>query len=733
MPMTADRMLTRDLVLVGGGHAHALLLRMWGMQPVAGVQVTLINPGATAPYSGMLPGHIAGHYSREALDIDLVKLAAWAGVRVIDGAATAIDPTARVVTVEDAILGTREIPYDVASLDVGLHAVTPHISGFAKYGVGAKPLGLYADRWAGFLKQVEMGQAEGRVAVIGGGVAGSELAMAMAHHLRQIGRPGGVHLIEAGAKLGTGVPGADAPLRAAMSALGITVHVNAKVSQVRADAVALKGAEDVTSEFTVATAGGFAHDWVAGSGLPCDADGFVQVDDRLLVEGQEDLFAVGDCAHLLASPRPKAGVFAVRAAPVLLANIRAALSGGSYERFRPQGDYLKLISLGGKEAMAAKWGRVLRGPAKTLWTLKDGIDQKFMRQFDELPNMAPAAKAEPVAQGGPSLGADQMLCGGCGAKVAPKQLAQAVAALPAGTRDDVLSGPGDDAAVLQMGAARQVISVDHLRGFIQDPGLMARIAAVHALGDVWAMGAAPQSALLSVTLPRMTPELQARAMAEVLQQTDVVVRQAGAEIVGGHSTMGAELSIGLTVTGLLDSAPITVAGAKAGDRLILTRPIGSGTLLAAMMKGKAQGADVTAALAQMAQPQGDAAAILRGAHAMTDVTGFGLAGHLMAICAASELAAELDLAAVPVYAGAEALAAAGHRSTIYKDNAAHTTVFGGESPRAVLLHDPQTAGGLLAAVKAEEAAGLVVQLRALGHDAAVIGTLNEGGPSITLT
>jgi selenide,water dikinase len=732
MAMKADRVLSRDLVLVGGGHAHALMLRMWGMNPVAGVQVTLINPGPTAPYSGMLPGHIAGHYSRAALDIDLVKLAAWAGVRLIEGTATAIDANQRVVHVKDSRLGPREISYDVASLDVGLHAVTPHIAGFAEHGVGAKPLGTYADRWAAFVQQVTLGQKEGRVAVIGGGIAGAELAMAMAHHLRSLGRHNSVSLIEAGPTLGKGVPGADAPLRAAMARLGVTVHVNATVRSVQADRVALAGQADVLSELTVATAGGFAHGWVAGAGLPCDADGFVQVDERLLVEGREDLFAVGDCAHLTATPRPKAGVFAVRAAPVLLANLRAALTGGRYERFRPQGDYLKLVSLGGKEAMAAKWGRVLTGPSKPLWRLKDSIDQKFMQQFEALPAMTPPEKPALLAEGAPTQTEAQMLCGGCGAKVAPRQLAEVLAAVPQGTRDDVLSGPGDDAAILKMGGTRQVISVDHLRGFVADPGLMARIATVHALGDIWAMGAVPQSALLSVTLPRMTSALQARVMAEIMQQTDAVIRAEGAQIVGGHSSMGAELSLGLTVTGLLDRAAITLAGAKAGDRLILTRPIGSGTVLAALMQGKAQGADVSAALAVMAQPQGDAAAILRGAHAMTDVTGFGLAGHLMALCRASDLMAELELGMVPIYAGAEELADAGHRSTIYEDNLAHAPVAGAEGARAALLHDPQTAGGLLAAVKAEEAAGLVGQLRARGHEAAMIGVRKEGAPVITL-
>lgn len=515
-----------------------------------------------------------------------------------------------------------------------------------------------------------------------------------------------------------------------MLRLGVTVVSAVEVEEVTFEAVKLRGYSDVASEFTVGTAGGFAHEWLATSDLPKDAQGFVHVDDRLLVSGYEDLFAVGDCAALMASPRPKAGVFAVRSAPLLKHNISAALTGGAMKPFRPQADYLKLMSLGGKDAMAAKWGRCLATPKAQLWRWKNHIDQSFMRKFFELPEMKVQELEEPVALG---VQSDQMLCGGCGAKVAPGQLGAALAEMPDVTRADVLQGAGDDAAVLEMGGQKQVLSVDHLRGFVADHGLMGRIAAVHALGDVWAMGAKPQSALLSVTLSRMSTALQARAMREILNGVGDVVRGAGAEIVGGHSTMGAELTIGLTVTGLLAGQPITLAGAKAGDVLILTRPIGSGTLLAAEMQGKTCGRDVAALYDILAQPQGDAAEILRDAHAMTDVTGFGLAGHLMAMCRASEVAAEICLEDVPTYAGAEVLAEAGHRSTIFEDNKLAAPVFGPESAKTALLHDPQTSGGFLAAVAMGGADGLVGELQKAGHMAAIIGRVTEGAPSITLT
>jgi len=262
--------------------------------------------------------------------------------------------------------------------------------------------------------------------------------------------------------------------------------------------------------------------------------------------------------------------------------------------------------------------------------------------------------------------------------------------------------------------------------------LLAAIAALHAMGDIWAMGAQPQAALLSVTLPRMSEFLQARSMAEITQGAGEALRAAGAAIVGGHSTMGAETSIGVTLTGLLDRDPITLGGAQAGDALILTRPLGSGVLLAAEMRGEADGRDIAHLFDTLQRPQGDAAVILAGAHAMTDVTGFGLAGHLMAICRASGLGATLDAGRVPLYPGAEALARAGRQSSIWAANRAAAPVIAEPGPEADLFHDPQTAGGLLAAVPAQEADALRSRLCAKGHRAAVIGHMQAGRPAITL-
>ncbi|WP_445943304.1 selenide, water dikinase SelD, partial [Roseicyclus sp.] len=279
-------------------------------------------------------------------------------------------------------------------------------------------------------------------------------------------------------------------------------------------------------------------------------------------------------------------------------------------------------------------------------------------------------------------------------------------------------------AVLMTGDMRQVISTDHLRAFAYDPVLVARAAAIHALGDIWAMGATPQAAVASVILPRMAARLQGAWLDEVMAAARDVFAAAGAEIVGGHSAMGAELTLGFTVTGLLDRAPITLSGARAGDALILSRGIGTGVVLAGEMQMRAHGAEVAAVWAQMSTPQGDAAEILAPhAHAMTDVTGFGLAGHLGNLCAASGVGAEVWLAQVPLLPGALRLSEAGLRSTLFAQNQAALAgrVALADTPLGALVFDPQTAGGLLAAVPADLAAGLVARLRAKGHDAAQIG------------
>lgn len=711
--------LTHDIVLIGGGHTHALVLRKWGMDPLPGARLTLINPGPTAPYSGMLPGYVAGHYDRADLDIDLVKLARFAGARLVLGAADGIDLMHRQVRVP----GRPPIAFDICSIDIGITSDMPRLPGFDDFAVPAKPLGPFAARWGAFLDQP--GPAD--VAIIGAGVAGAELAMAMAHALTQRGRTGTVSLIDSADALSATGPIAQARIRENLDRLGVVLFENAPIEAVHADHIALQDGRTIASLFTTGTAGARPYDWIADTGLTL-TDGFVSV-GATLQASDPSVFAVGDCAHLTHDPRPKAGVYAVRQAPVLFDNLRALATEHDLGTYHPQRDYLKLISLGSKSAVAERFGRTFSGPL--MWRWKDHIDQKFMTQFRTFPTMESPALPPIHTIGMAQAMGDKPLCGGCGAKVGRTILRGVLGSLPDATRDDITMLPGDDAALLHTGGVRQVLTSDHLRALVADPVVMTRIAAIHALGDIWAMGATPQAATATLILPRQSDVLQARQLREIMSTAHETMHHAGATIVGGHTSLGDELTIGFTITGLCKSDPITLAGGLVGDALILTKPVGSGVLMAAEMAGLADGAWIEAALATMMQSQSDAAQILSDAHAMTDVTGFGLIGHLLGLCEASGTGAELDLAAIPVMQGALDLATQGVRSTIFADNRALAPDLP-DSDKADLLFDPQTAGGLLAAVDCSQANDLVSALRAKGYDAARIGTLTKDTPDIKL-
>lgn len=719
----------KDLVLIGGGHAHALALRMWAMNPLAGTRVTLITPDPSTPYTGMLPGLIAGHYRREELMIDLVRLARFANARLVLDRVTGIDRDTRLIRLQNR----PDLPYDLAAIDIGITSDLPNLPGAADHAVAAKPLGDYAQKWEAFTAR---NLAFPRIVILGAGLAGVELALASAHRLQSTGARVAVTLIDQSPDfLPTLSPAARRRLLRELAGQGVTLKLGATAVRIGPLSVTLTTGEEIGSDFTLTATGARPHPWLATTGL-ADSAGFLTTDTHLRTQDPL-IFATGDCATRQADPRPKAGVFTVRAAPILFHNLRATLTGTAMRPFRPQKDYLKLVSLGRTSALAEKWGLALAGPR--FWRLKDRIDRRFMQKFATFPAMATTPPPAEMTQGLQAYLDQRPLCGGCGAKLGPGVLSEALAHLPQPTRPEVRSGPGDDAAILTTPSGVQVLTTDHLRAFSHDPRLMSRLAALHALGDVWAMGAAPQVALAQITLPRLGPDLQARMLAEVMDEAAKVFAKAGADIVGGHSTEGAELTIGFTVTGTATKA-IQKGDAKPGDALILTKPIGSGIILAAEMAmaeapGLMLGEAWATCIALMSRAQGSAASLLTPhAHAMTDVTGFGLAGHLLEMLDASATAATIQLSQIPLMPGALELSEAGHGSSLLPANQAafnwRMTV--PPDTRVALLNDPQTAGGLLAAVPGDMAKALLAALHLKGHQAAILGEITKGRPHLTV-
>ena len=487
-----------------------------------------------------------------------------------------------------------------------------------------------------------------------------------------------------------------------------------------------------------------------GLGLALDAKGFIRVNACLQSVTDPLIFAAGDCASLDGHALEKAGVFAVRMARPLAENLRRSVTGRPLVAYRPQRRWLALISTGDRYAVASRGAMGLAGA--WVWRWKDWIDRRFMRRFSEFPAMPePATVLAQVHdlllgddESQQALAAQTMRCGGCGAKVGASLLSRALATLEPIARDDVLVGLGapDDAAVVRVPPGKVVVlTVDFFRAFVDDPYVFGKIAANHALGDIFAMGAEAQTATAIATLPPGLESKVEELLLQMMRGAVEVLNQAGCALVGGHTAEGRELALGFAVNGLVDEDPAVVmrkGGMRVGDALILCKPIGTGTLFAAHARGTARGRWITGALASMLQSNRLAAQVLRehGATACTDLSGFGLLGHLLEMTRASRVGARIDLSALPLLEGAQECVAAGSLSSLHPANLhlrhalRDPQQFQGHA-RYPLLFDPQTAGGLLASVPGGQADACVVALRGQGYaHAAVIGRAlaQEGAP-----
>ena len=751
--MTAGVPVLKDLVLVGGGHGHVIVLRRLGMRPIPGVRITVVARDLHAPYSGMLPGLVAGHYGFDEVHVDLGPLARFAGARLFHAEAVGLDLERRAVLCR----GRPPIPYDVLSIDTG---IAPRLDapGAAEHAVPVKPIGGLVARWERLERRVRASPRRLRIAVVGAGAAGVELTLSMQHALAADSSSFPApefHLFGAAPTvLPTHNRGARRRFGRLLAARGVRVHLGARVTRVDAGRLETAGGASFEVDEVVWASAAAPPAWPAASGLAVDGGGFIAVDATLQSTSHPGVFAAGDVAAVEDHPREKAGVFAVRQGKPLAANLRRALLGERPRPFRPQRRFLSLIGAGGRYAVASRGRWSAEGA--WVWRWKEWIDRRFMRRFSDLPGMEEetARRAPAVPPGlAPSevvreLSVAAMRCGGCGSKIGATLLDRVVAKLEPLRRGDVVVGldAPDDAAVSAPPPGKLLVqSVDAFRSMIDDPWLFGRITANHCLSDLYAMGAEPCSALAIVTIPHGLESKQEILLEDLLSGAVAVLNEGGAALLGGHTSEGAEVQLGLSVSGSIDPGRILrKGGLRPGDRLVMTKPIGTGTLLAADMRGRAKARWLDGAIRAMLQSNRDAAGALRdhGGRACTDVTGFGLLGHLVEMTRASGVDARLTLDAVPLLDGAQETAARGLLSSLQPQNvrlrrAVANVETAGADPRYPLLFDPQTAGGLLAGVPADRAAACVARLHALGYThAAVVGVAagrDDAAPPITIT
>ena len=732
--------ITTDLVLLGGGHSHALVLRRLGMVTLPGVRLTLISDRVDTPYSGMLPAHIAGRYSLDQSHIDLRPLTRFANCRLF------LDRVIGVDMERCQVLCAHHPPvtFDVLSIDTGSTPATVAVPGAREYSIPAKPVPELLQGWHHLLEAVRAHPSQSwTLAVVGGGLGGVELVLNMQERLLQqladLDQPPDhltLHLFHRGQAL---APDRHPCIRHRLGRIlqrrGIQVHLGEAV--VRLDRPSADGPVDLQGEsgrvlrcdrvFWVTRAA--APPWLQGSGLSLDDQGFIQVGDTLQTLSHPNVFATGDVATMVHHPRPKAGVFAVRQGKPLYQNLLRFLQNRPLQPFHPQRQFLTLIDLGYGRTLAARGPWSWESSLCRRW--KDHIDQRFMTHLREFPAMA---ACPPVAL---SRSPAPPPCSGCGAKVGSDALALALQRARQDFPDfgeggdDLLVGleSPDDAAVMKVPAGQVMVhTVDFFPALVEDPFLFAQICLKHCLSDLYAMGAQPQSALALVQVPYGTPAKQADTLYALLAGIHHGLLPTGAALVGGHSIQAAQLGLGLACNGVADpDRLLRKGGMGAGDGLILTQPLGTGTLFAADMGGLARGRWIAAAMEQMVQSNQGAAAVLQAhqATACTDVTGFGLIGHLLEMVRASRVSIQLELGSLPVLAGARETLAQGIVSSLQPQNLAAAQAIASRAdyeahPDYPLLFDPQTAGGLLAAIPTAQVADCLQALRAQGYGAATI-------------
>ena len=714
--MTPEVPYVRDLLVLGAGHANVEVLRRFGKRPEPGVRITAVAREPHTPYSGMLPGYLAGKYTWDEIHIDVLRLSSFAKGRFIPDEVTRVNLDEQTVSFRSR----PDIHYDVLALNTG-GAPGKQFQNH-ELVIPVKPIGKFIPAWQRVVS--EHGSGKGyRLTIVGGGPGSVEVALAVRENH---GDAFAIQLVSANDFL---MKEHNRFVRRVvyreLRRANVTVTGDFNVVDVTSDAVISRDGRRLASDCVLWVAGVEAPDWIRESGFAIDEGGFLRVNKHLQSVSHANVFAAGDIVCLDGQLRSKSGVYAVREGPILARNTRAALINKRFRKFRAQRRAMAILRLPNDRAVATKSAFCLKTKPIAIW--KDWIDRKFMRRFSDVRFMAMASKS----LRSPEMSADQpsqLRCGGCGAKLGADLLERVLRRLATGPNGNFIEGIGDDAAVINWDASRLVTTCDGFRAMVSDPYQFGRISANHALNDLYAMGSEPRIALALVTVPLMAQPLMEEELFQSMAGAMSVFRESNVKLVGGHSAEGHELSVGFTVSGTAPADPIHNSSMQPDHALILTKPLGTGLLLAGVMQGMTSARNLISAIAVMDQSNADSARILLDSEpsAMTDVTGFGLLGHLSVLSSKSQVGLNLFVDRIPTMEGVGDAVNKGVRSSLHENNlqAVHDYEQQEEfaDSEVVPLVDPQTCGGLLAAIPSDRATACISELHAAGYDqAAQIG------------
>ena len=714
------------IVLIGIGHTNAHIVRMWGMNPIEDTDLTCISDRSIATYSGMLPAALAGQIPTEAMEIDLVRLCSSVGARLITNRVSRIDHTKREVLFDDR----PPVPFDALSIGIGSVPTTESVELSGDSVIKIKPMQTFLHRLSDKIESIKTKVAEhatARIVVVGSGVAGIEILFCVQAYLeKHLDRLFSLQLVTRSEKiLPSDVDSLRERVLNEILSRGHTITNSASVLKVDSNGLTCADGAFIEADLVIWATGASAPDALDRFGLPQNDRGFLSVDHTLQSTAKNGCFAVGDTGTIVGEDIPKAGVYAVRQGPILWRNLQNQIAGKPLAEYRPQKSFLKLINAGNGRAFGQWKGVSFSG--RWVMILKNWIDTRFMRMY-QVDGMSMPESDQP------------MQCRGCGCKLAADVLESAIAPREGQGKQDEATIPLQDAAVISSfeSESQLIASTDFFSSPFSDAYLTGRVAALHSASDIIATGGSPTHALSNVVLAEGSAATQQRWLSDFLAGARREFTLLGASIVGGHTIVGPRTEIGFTVIGKRNDSGAHKAGLRVGDALMLTKPIGTGVLMAALMQSKLSAAEHEQLIAAMLAPQATYAKLARlfGAEGMTDVTGFGLAGHLIELLRESDVIADLDIERIPLLKGVAKHIDSGIESTLAPDNERFQRWMNLKKnairadSRYRALFDPQTCGGLLLGIQANRVESFTVACKENGiAPPNTIGSVTDRGSS----
>ena len=695
--------ITNDLVLIGGGHSHLSVLMKLSKKPLNGNRITLITNEIDTPYSGMIPGYIEGIYSWRDSHIDLYRLCLKLNVRFIHAEVERVSAHEKEIYFKDR----PKIKFDVLSINTGIQSNNREIKGAAKYCLPVKPISKLTNN---FLNKITNFKS---IAFIGGGAGSVELALAIKKRFLNINQDIKITII-------TGKRGllSTFPQKTKLTSLKtlekfkIDIIEYKRVLEVKPKQIILSDKSLLKIDKAILSTNSMTPKWLAKSDILLTKDNYILV-NKSFQTNYKYVFASGDVIDFNNQNLKKAGVFAVRSGKPLAINIKQFILGKKLVEYKFNKNYLALIGTSKRSAIATKYNLTFN--SRFFFYLKKYIDQNFIKKFSDFRirkkftldalktdvlNIFVKHKEKITDEN------DIMQCKGCAAKVPLNALKQALPKDIVSTSEDAVSVPGHPELYQ---------TVDMISSIITDPFLLGKIAANHSISDMVSVNSKITSAMMILQLPLSKTEINSRDLEQVLLGANEIFKTIDCPLIGGHTMIGKDKDpiIGFSILGQKQKKIKIVKNRrkiKTKDLLILTEKIGSGLIFAGINNYLIDSYFQIDVIKQMIKGNLNFGKISNQLNilSMTDITGFGLANHLLNLIKRDNSKTGLTIYPnkIPLFQGVNECLNKDIKSSLFKSNydiAQKDIIYKRDKSKLDnILYDPQTVGGIAFIIPQEE-------------------------------